>query len=102
MAYKALNNIQAVNLDSLDASSATKEYPLGTVIEVNDTSKGGVSDWTTKLNCWKKTSMDIFKKHCITSGFIYQKLQRLPRFCYLVEKGFTWYPFLLKKKCLKV
>jgi hypothetical protein len=45
MAYKAINNIQAVDLDSLDASSATKEYPLGTVIEVNDTSKGGVSQF---------------------------------------------------------
>jgi hypothetical protein len=45
MAYKAINNIQAVDLDSLNASSATKEYPLGTVIEVNDTSKGGVSQF---------------------------------------------------------
>ena len=45
MSYKALNNIQAVNLDSLDASSATKEYPLGTVIGVNDTSKGAVSEF---------------------------------------------------------
>jgi len=45
MAYKAINNIQAVDLDSLDASSSTKEYPLGTVIEVNDTSKGGVSQF---------------------------------------------------------
>jgi len=45
MAYKAINNIQAVDLDSLDAGSATKEYPLGTILPVNDTSKGGVSEF---------------------------------------------------------
>jgi hypothetical protein len=43
MSYKALNNLQAVNLDSLDTPSATKEYPLGTRIGVNDTTKGGES-----------------------------------------------------------
>ena len=39
MAYKAINNLQTIDIDSLDAGSATKEYPLGTVITINDTSK---------------------------------------------------------------
>ena len=45
MAYKAINNIAAVDLDDIDQESATKKYPLGTVIDVNDTSKGGVSQF---------------------------------------------------------
>ena len=45
MAYKAINNIQAVDLDSLNAGSTTKEYPLGTILPVNDTSKGGESQF---------------------------------------------------------
>lgn len=45
MAYKAINNLQTVDLDSLDTPSSTKEYPLGTVLPVNDTSKGGESQF---------------------------------------------------------
>ncbi len=45
MAYKALNNLQTIDLDSLDASSATKEYPLGTVITVNDTAKAAAGEF---------------------------------------------------------
>ncbi|MAF36916.1 hypothetical protein CL622_07400 [archaeon] len=45
MAYKALNNLQAVDLDSLDASSATKEYDLGTIIPINDSSKAAVGEF---------------------------------------------------------
>jgi len=45
MAYKAINNLAAVDLDDIDKESATKKYPLGTVIDVNDTSKGGVSQF---------------------------------------------------------
>ena len=45
MTYKALNNISAVDLDDIEKESATKKYPLGTVINVNDTSKGGVSQF---------------------------------------------------------
>ena len=43
MTYRALNNMQAIDIDSLDKPSATKEYPLGTQIEINDTSKGQAS-----------------------------------------------------------
>ena len=43
MAYKAINNLQTINIDSLDTPSATKEYPLGTMLPINDTSKGGES-----------------------------------------------------------
>ena len=43
MAYKAINNIAAVDLDDINKESATKKYPLGTKIEVNDTSKGQAS-----------------------------------------------------------
>tara|TARA_R110000765_G_scaffold380775_1_gene471929 strand:- start:99 stop:614 length:516 start_codon:yes stop_codon:yes gene_type:complete len=43
MTYQAINNIAAIDLDSLDTPSATKEYPLATPIEINDTSKGQVS-----------------------------------------------------------
>ena len=46
MTYRALNSMQAVDLDSLDSSSAAKEYPLGTIISVNDTSKGAASEFT--------------------------------------------------------
>ena len=43
MAYKAINNLQTINLDSLDTPSSTKEYPLGTMLPINDTTKGGES-----------------------------------------------------------
>lgn len=43
MAYKAINNLQTFDIDSLDAGSATKEYPLGTEIKINDTAKGSES-----------------------------------------------------------
>ena len=45
MTYQAINNIAAIDLDSLDTPSATKEYPLGTILSVNDTSKGGESQF---------------------------------------------------------
>ena len=45
MSYRAINNIQAVDLDDIDKESASKKYPLGTIIDVNDTSKGGVSQF---------------------------------------------------------
>tara|TARA_R110000824_G_scaffold300762_5_gene488803 strand:+ start:5596 stop:6090 length:495 start_codon:yes stop_codon:yes gene_type:complete len=37
--------MQAIDLDSLDSGSATRQYPLGTVIGVNDTSKGSESQF---------------------------------------------------------
>ena len=43
MAYKAINNIAAVDLDDINKESATKKYPLGTIVKVNDTSKGAES-----------------------------------------------------------
>ena len=45
MAYKAINNLQTIDIDSLDAGSATKEYPLGTIITINDTSKAAVGEF---------------------------------------------------------
>tara|TARA_R110000751_G_scaffold2435_3_gene12749 strand:+ start:8668 stop:9177 length:510 start_codon:yes stop_codon:yes gene_type:complete len=45
MAYKAINNLQTIDIDSLDAGSATKEYPLGTVITINDTSKAAAGEF---------------------------------------------------------
>ena len=41
MTYRALNNMQAIDIDSLDTPSSTKEYPLATTLHVNDTAKGG-------------------------------------------------------------
>ena len=43
MTYRALNNMQAIDIDSLDTPSSTKEYPLATTLHVNDTAKGGES-----------------------------------------------------------
>jgi hypothetical protein len=43
MAYKAINNLQTVDLDSLNTPSSTKDYDLATTLPVNDTSKGGES-----------------------------------------------------------
>jgi len=45
MTYKAINNLQTIDIDSLDTPSAIKEYPLGTILSVNDTSKGGESQF---------------------------------------------------------